>query len=355
MSILDQPKQIARLDQQNMMGSILALRSQCLEALRAARKLRIPRNYKAVKNICLSGMGGSALGGHIIQSLFFDSLKVPLHIVNGYHLPAWVNRDTLCIISSYSGTTEETLSAYSEARRQGAKIVGITTGGQLAEVFIKHQAPFYLVKEKSNPCGQPRMGLGYSVFGQIGILEKIGFLKIDRRELGRAFAFLNKAAAKFLSTVPTKRNAAKKAAEFLHNGVAIIFAAEFLSGNAHVFANQLNESAKNFSAYYLISELNHHLMEGFAHPRNDKKNLKVMLFESSLYHPRIQRRFVITRDILKKNSLLSLEYKLRGKNKWEQMLEMLVFGSFASFYLAILNGINPSPVPWVDYFKKRLK
>ena len=133
-----------------------------------------------------------------------------------------------------------------------------------------------------------------------------------------------------------------------------MIASGFLSGNAHVLANQINENAKTFANYFIISELNHHLLEGLKFPNNNSKNLHFFFFESDLYHPRNQKRYAITKDTLNKFKISHFSYHLTGKTELEQSFEALLFGTYVAFYLAILNSIDPSSIPWVDYFKEEL-
>lgn len=338
-----------------MLSSIEMLGLQCEQAWREAKKVKIPASYKKAKNVVISGMGGSALGGHVIQFLFWDKIKVPFQVINSYTIPASVSRDTLFLASSYSGTTKEVLNTLTQAQKKQAKVLGIAAGGKLGSLIKSGKMPGYVFEEKYNPCGQPRMGVGYSVFGQLGLLQKAGIIKLSDAEVKKAISWLKGFNAKFGVAQPIAKNPAKKLAERLFGKIPCIVAADFLTGNAHIFANQLNENSKNFSNYFLVSELNHHLLEGLGHPKKDKKVLEFVFIQSDLYYPRNQRRIEITKDVVENNSIGFVEYRLRGQSKLEQFLEMLILSSYVSFYLAMLNGIDPSPIPWVDYFKEQLK
>jgi len=127
-----------------------------------------------------------------------------------------------------------------------------------------------------------------------------------------------------------------------------------LVGNLHTIVNQINESAKNFSCYFPLPELNHHLMEGLTNPKNNSKNLIFVFIESNLYLKRIQLRYKITKEVLKKKNIEYVEFKAKEKTKILQSFEILLFGSYLSFYLSMLYKIDPSLIPWVEYFKKRL-
>jgi glucose/mannose-6-phosphate isomerase len=340
------PQQIKKLDKSNLLGSIELLGKQCAEAWRDVKKIKIPASYRDVENIVVSGMGGSALGGHLIQSLFSGQLKKPLEIVRGYKLPSYVGPKTLVILSSYSGNTEETLAAAAEAKKRKAKIVGLATGGALAAFLRRNHYPAYIFKPTYNPSNQPRMGLGYSIMGQTGLLKQCGLLRVEEQEIRAAIEELG---------IRNYELGIKKFVAALKNKIPVVVASEFLNGNAHVLTNQINENAKCFATYFELPELNHHLMEGLKNPAANKQNLKFILVNSNLYLPRNQKRYKILKEVLQKNKINFLEYQPKAKTKFQQSMETLLFGSYVSFYLAMEYDLDPSPVPWVDFFKKRLK
>ncbi|MBT4433343.1 SIS domain-containing protein [Candidatus Falkowbacteria bacterium] len=346
-------KTIQKLDKKNMYSSIASLSSQCKQVLEEQNSIKIPSNYKNIDNIIVSGMGASNLGGYIIKNLYKQELKVPIEIVKDYNLPNYVNKKTLCIISSYSGTTEETLSTLKEARKKGAKIFIITTGGKLNKFALKYKIPSYIFEPKNNPCNEPRMGLGYSIFGQIIIFNKLGLLKITNKEFKSVIKTIKKFNNKF-NIENKKNNYSLEVAKKIHNKIPIVIGSEILLGNIHAFNNQINENAKNFSTRMELPNINHHLLEGLREPKSNQKNLCFIFLNSHLYHKRNQKRYEITKKVIKKNKINFTEYSLSSKTKLDQVFEALVFGSYASFYLAMLNKINPSPVPFVDFFKKEI-
>lgn len=345
-------KQIKKLDKSNLLESIELLGKQCEQTWREIKKLRMPKKYRNIENVVISGMGGSTLGGHIVQSLFANQLCAPLEIVRGYSLPGYIGPKTLLILSSYSGNTEETLAAAYVGQKNKAKIVGLTTGGQLANFLQRNNYPSYIFQPAFNPSRQPRMGLGYSIVGQMGILKQCGLLKVNNQEIKEVIEKLR--ILNYELRIENKNSFAKKLAQCLKGKIPILIGSEFLVGNIHTFANQINENAKCFAAYFELPELNHHLMEGLKNPSANPKNLIFVLFNSNLYHPRNQKRYKILKEVLQKNKINFIEYQPKAKTKTLQSFEVLLLGSYASFCLAILYDLDPSPVPWVDFFKKRL-
>lgn len=350
----DNINSIRQLDKENLLGSIEALPKQCQQTWEDLKKIEIPFSYKEVNNIVLNGMGGSALGGRIIESLYYDSLRVPFKVINSYTLPRFVDEKTLYILSSYSGTTEEVLATGNEALKRKAKCLGITTGATLGEYFKENRIPHFLINPKHNPCGKPRMALGYSILGIMGLIGKCGLVELKNDEIQKVIETLNKVNRLYNINVWLKDNIAKKIAKSFWGKVVILVGAEFLAGSVHGFRNQLHENSKNFADYFLISELNHHLMEGLAQPKTNPRNLIFLFLQSPDYHPLIKKRFEITKEVVKKNKIEFLEYTCFSATKLNQAFEIEHFGSYVNFYLAMLNQIDPSPIPWVDYFKDRM-
>lgn len=355
MNTLDNLTKIKKLDSGKVLPSIQMLGEQIKQSWQEFKKVKLPKDYQNINKVVINGMGGSGLPGHILRSVFFDQLKVPVGVINSYQLPASLDKNTLYIISSYSGMTEEPLSTFSSAKKRGARIFGITSGSILASWIKSGQLPGFIFKPKFNPSAQPRMGLGYSFGAHLALFEKLGLIKISDSQIKNCLANLSKLQTKFAIEKPTGSNLAKKLALQIQNKIPVVVAAEFLSGNAHVLANQFNESAKNFSVYFLISELNHHLLEALSFPRTNSKNLFFLLFDSKFYYYKNRTRTKITQHIVTKNKIKSFIYPLTTNDKLSQSFEMLLFGSYLSFYLAILNNVNPAKIPWVDYFKKELK
>jgi glucose/mannose-6-phosphate isomerase len=339
-------EEIKKLDPKNVLGSTELLLAQCEQILDDSNSFSLPESHKKAKNVVFSGMGGSALGAQLVQSLYKDKLKLPFYINNDYSFPNFANEDTLVILSSYSGTTEETLASAHDAILRNCKIVSITTGGELESLLKEKKLPVFKFDPKNNPCGQPRLGTGYSFYGTIILLQKAGVLEIEKDELLSAI----EPVRKYNDMI---RSEAIKFSQNLYERVPVIFAAEHLVGTAHVLRNQFNETSKNFSSYSPLPELNHHLMEGLKNPKDSR--LTVFSIDSDLYSERIKKRIELTKDVVSKNNVPFISYKAGSPEKLSQVLELLSFGGFLTFYLSILYDQDPSLIPWVDYFKEQLK
>jgi glucose/mannose-6-phosphate isomerase len=355
---LDNTSIYKKYDTGRVAESIELLPDQMRQVLGDARLIKIPREYNKITNVVVSGMGGSNLGTHFTRSAWGDKIKVPVSIIAGYEVPAYVDKNTLFLISSYSGTTEEPLSTYRIAKKRGAKIAAITENSKkskLLKIMLRDNVPGYIFKPDLNPSGQPRLGVGYSIFGQAVIMAKTGLFSIKTKEMEDIIANLEIWTRKLRPISPASQNLAKKLCTATYKKIPIFVASQHLAGNLHVVRNQMNECSKQFADYLEIPDLNHHLMEGLQFPGENKKILSFVFFMSKFYDKRIEKRFELTRQIVKKNKIATHVQALKGKTKLIESFELLQLGEWLSYYLGILNQINPAEIPYVDWFKSQLK
>lgn len=346
------PALLKRLDPQDVFGSVQRFARQGRQAVADLQTLKFPRLRGKVDTIVLAGMGGSALGAHIIQAACSQELRVPLVIVNDYNLPAWVGRRTLVILASYSGTTEETLAAWPHAKKTGAKIAVIAAGGNLGRIARSNNLPAYIFNPIENPSKQPRLGLGYAVFGLLGMLHKMGLLDLTPNAIAEALEVATRTVRRTDLRSPSSPIAQLSAR--LVGRSAYVVAAEHLVGAAHAISNQLNETAKTIATYFAIPELNHHLMEGLGNPKQNVRRTTFLLLQSNLYGPRIQKRFRLTADVVQKNGAKALPLRLTSRTRLAQAIEALVLGGALTLGLGLRYHVNPAEIRWVNYFKKKL-
>ena len=354
-SILDSREEMSALDTLNALGSLEMLGSQVQAIWSEAKKITFPESYAHVKNIVVAGMGGSVLGTHLIQSVFKDQLTVPVLIVPDYTLPSFVNEDTLVILSSYSGSTEETLAAAEDALLKRAKITGLTSGGPIAAFLSSHNFPALVFDPVFNPSNVPRMALGYSLFGQVALLAHIGLLNVTDEDFNSVLEVIANVHLENSANVLQENNPAKLLAFDIITRLPIITVSQHLEGAAHVFANQLNENAKTFSEYRVIPEMNHHLLEGLQFPESNPSTLLFITVHSDLYLKSNQDRLDLSEELLEKHSLEYRQYTVKGKNALSQAFELVLFGGYVSFYLSMLYNQNPLVTPQVEWLKSELK
>lgn len=329
-----------------VLKSINFFPEQIKDSFEKSSMLDIPEEYKQVKNIVACGMGGSRFPHYIIKELFKEEINLPYLINDDYNLPGFVDDNTLVILSSYSGTTEEVLTVGKKAYAKKAKIIGISENGDLKLFLDEIKAPGYYFDPVYNPSGQPRIGFGYLVGGILGLLSNLKVLNFPKNEIISAVGNIK---------IGKIEKDAEQMAKQILNKYPYYIVSEFLTGIGNSMANQTNETAKSISSFRVIPELNHHLMEGLKNPEGLKKMSIFIFFFSKLFSSSIQKRFFITKEVVEKNDIQTLWHELKGANKVEQAFELMAFGSYLSMHLASLYGENPTTVPFVDYFKKKLK
>lgn len=345
MANLNNTEEIQKIDPQNTVGSTELLSEQCEAAWTQVNKIDVPASYREIKNIVFCGMGASIYGALVLKALAGREMPFPAEVVSDYFLPDYVNSNTLVVLTSYSGTTEEVLSCAVEAKSRNAKMVVITKGGQLAQFAKENNLPAYIFDAKLNPAGAPRFGCGYSILGLIGLLNKIGIFEIGEHEISEAISRLKE-------KIKDLKSQAQKDSLILSGKIPVIFAAEHLSGNAQILRNQFNETSKTFSAFYLLPDLNHHLMEGLQFPKDAP--LHFLILNTKNFSEKIEKRIELTIDVIKQNNHEVFEFKTSGQTVYDDFLEVLVYGSFLTLYLGLIYDQNPAINPWVDYFKKKL-
>jgi glucose/mannose-6-phosphate isomerase len=338
-------EEIKRIDPQDTVGSTNMIPQQMEAAWEEVNTVTAPQEYRNIKNIVFCGMGASIYGALVLKALLGREMPFPSEIVTDYFLPDYVDDQTLVVLTSYSGTTEEVLSCAEEAKAKKAKMVVLTKGGPLAEFAKDNNLPAYIFDGKLNPAGTPRLGNGYTILGLIGLLNKIGVIDIEDKELENAIIRLKE------NFEDLRKQAVEDVALF-YDKIPIVFAAEHLSGNAQILRNQFNETSKVFSACYLVPDLNHHLMEGLQFPKGSK--LQFIVLNSPNYSEKIRRRMELTIDVVKQNGHDVYEFMTSGSTVYDDFLEALQYGSFLTLYLALVYDQNPAINPWVDYFKGEL-
>lgn len=350
---LDDPKIITKYDKCHMLAVVESFPRQCLEAKKIGLGFKLPGNFKTgFKNIVCTGLGGSAIGADIARSYIADEAKIPILVNRNYSLPKFVNRQTLVIVASYSGNTEETLSAYEDARSKGATLIAITSGGKLHENAIRHNTPTLLI-----PKGlQPRCALGYAFFPLLILLSKIGVISNKSKEIDEAIKVLGMLkAGRIGHEITENKNPAKSIARALYLKYPVIY-----GSNDHIdcvvtrWRGEFAENSKALSSSHVFPELTHNEIVGWENPPAVIKNSVVIILRDSGDHPRISKRMDIAANIIKGMGVKVIEVNSVGKGLLARVFSLIYIGDFASFYLAILNKLDPTPVDRIAYLKKEL-
>lgn len=342
-------------DQRLVFESIKNYPLQLKQAFNEILKIDLPKKIFSFKKILVCGMGGSRFPSLIIKNLYKKFLNSIYEINDDYQLPGWVDEKTLVVLSSYSGTTEEVVNSYYLAKKNKASVFFISTGGELRQLATKNNDLGYFFDPIYNPSLQPRLGVGYLLGSHLGLLVNLGFLKNKEEEIRDAFDETSLFLKKLMPEVTIKNNPAKILAKEVYGFYPNYIVAEFLSGVGNAMANQTNETAKSTASFWLIPELNHHLMEGLKNPASFSKIALFIFFSSDLYSPPIRKRFQITKEVVEKYQIKTRWFQVEGKKAIHQVINLMGFASFYTFYLSVLYQENPVVIPYVDYFKKRLK
>ncbi len=346
--VIESVERIRQADPEGMLDRIKELPNQVRDAWAIAQRARIPPAYGDVRSIVVSGMGGSAIGGDLAAALVAGELKVPMSVHRDYGLPAYVGRDSLVIASSYSGNTEETLSAFEDARKRGAKVIAITTGGRLAELATAAGFPVVTFSY----AARPRATLGYSLTLVLGVLAKMGLVRDLASDVDRALADVAKLQERVHEGART--NDAKKLAAALSGKIPFVYGAGVMGVMARRVKGQLNENAKEWAAYDVLPELDHNAVVGFPQPPVAKQAIAVLILRSSGDLGRHRVRWEVTKELLDQAGIEHHSLELPGATALSETLQMTYYTDHVSFYVALLNGADPSPNRSIDFLKDRL-
>jgi glucose/mannose-6-phosphate isomerase len=308
-------------------------------------------NQKPVQadNIVYAGLGGSSLAALVSTS--WPGYVVPFEIVRNYDIPAYVSDRTYFIAASYSGNTEETLSALEQAEAKGAQIAIIAGGGKLVEIAREKGYPLALLPKAE----QPRYAVFYNLKALISLLTAAGLLVADGidDELKRAGDYLQSAVKPWVATIPTAQNQAKQIALEVIGKSAVVYSGPKLWPAAYKWKISFNENAKHVAWANQYPEFNHNEFMGWT-KQPPQKPYAVIDLRSSLEHPRVQKRFEVTERLLSGLRPAPIVVQAEGNDLLEQLLWTIAFGDFVTIYTALLNGLNPAPVDLIEKFKKSL-
>ena len=341
---LNNMKAIRAIDKDNMRDLLISFPNQCEEALSIGRGISIKSSHKRrYSNIVFTGLGGSAIGADIIKGYLDKEISIPIFVNRDYAIPRFVDKNSLVFAVSYSGNTEETLSAYAEVKKAGSKVVVITSGGKLKAKALKNKDVVITV-----PSGYPpRAALGYSFIPGLMALGKLGIIRNKAAEIKKAIKFMRR----------MKPDAeAKEIAKKVHDKFPAIYSADkHMYCIATRWRGQFAENSKTLSSSHVFPEMNHNEIVGWVYPKTLlRSSFIAVILKDDGDHDRVKKRMRITTSILKKANFKVVEVKSKGKTLLERMLSLIYIGDFASFYLALLNREDPTPVDRITYLKKEL-
>lgn len=342
--ILDNLSKIKKLDKSNMAGFIAEFPQKCQQAYKEAQKISLSKEYKNVKNVIICALGGSAISGELSKGLS-DQLKKPIIINRSENLPNSTDKDSLVVLISYSGNTQEVLLCGQEAKQRKSKIFIITQGGKLKIFGKQNNFPMF---NFTYPA-PPRAGLAYLLMPLLVIFEKIGLIKKNSLKINKK---LQNFCQNLNPQTLTEKNLAKYLAYAMFDRLPIIIAPPELVSVAYRWKTQMAENAKSFLFFEAKPEIFHNFIES-VFPKRLNDEFIFLIFND------------IKKNYLNKKSSKILENFLKEKFCWEkvpffgqdaltQTFSLILLGDWISFYLALLNEVDPSPVRQIKKFKKHL-
>jgi glucose/mannose-6-phosphate isomerase len=339
------------LDRDDMHGHLWRMPEVVRLAWQQGLAWRLPDGYRQVDKVLVLGMGGSAIGGDLLASLAAGPGRMPVLVRRGYGLPGFVDSRTLVLASSYSGATEETLDGFRQALSSPAKAVAVTTGGPLLDAASQAGVPVL----QFSYDGPPRAAIGYSFLLMLAIAEQLDlFCGSLGKAVEESVEVLSLQRVSLGGGSPERKNPAKQLSRLLRGRMPVIYGAEQMAAVARRWKSQINENANNWAMFEEFPEFNHNSIEGFGLPAGGVQLLSAVFLWSDHYSPRVRMQMEAARTQLKERRIPCHDVDAEGESPLAQMLSAVYFGDWVSYYLSLLNGIDPTQTPDLTSLKRAL-
>lgn len=347
MAKIDQDK-IDRIDKENMRELLVNFSRQWENAIDLTDSLSLNINTDRIENICFAGMGGSAIGADLIRTFSYRECSKPVYVARHYNIPEWIDENTLFITCSYSGNTEETLSAFSQAREKGAQIIAVTSGGELLIRASKNNLDHIKI-----PGGlPPRAALAYSFIPLYRIFQELGFIETGLQELNDTARFLQE-QGKLLAD-PNESEAFLIANDIANTLPVIYSDSTFMEPVNLRWRGQFEENAKTLAYGNLFPELNHNEIVGWEKITHLTGRLSVIMLRDQKDPEKVKQRMEITEELINSHTASIYTLETRGEHRLTRMFSLIQLGDWVSYYLALLNEADPTPVAKIDLLKSKL-
>jgi glucose/mannose-6-phosphate isomerase len=348
---LDDLDLFKKIDVEDMLSHILTLPQQVQEAWQLGQHLS-PGDENGYRQIIIAGMGGSAIGADMLAAYAAPVCRLPIHVHRDYDLPAWARgKETLVILSSHSGDTEETISSYQSAIANGCSTLAITRGGRIGQIAEEHGA----LQWNFIHAGQPRSAVGFNFMLPLAFLCRKGLLPDAGKDVAAAVDLMNAQAKSLAPESPVAGNPAKRMAGQLINRWVTVVGAGYLAPIARRWKGQINEIAKAWAQFEFLPEIDHNTLAGIVNPECQLQQMMTLFLQSSCDHPRNRLRMDLTRQAFMLEGLNTDFIKAAGESPMEQIWSTLQFGDFLAYYLAMAYQIDPTPIPAIQGFKQQMK
>ena len=350
MHLLDDVDYCQMIDMQGMLRHIRSLPTQIETAWSQVHdRKNLPTERPS--SVAILGMGGSAIGGDIACSLAYGVSEIPMVVHRDYGIPRWVGSSSLVIAVSHSGNTEETLSGFEEAYRRGSTLFVIASGGKLIEMAEKYGVPYYRYESEA----PPRASIGFLLMPILAVLNSTGVYKVDEDLVSNTVDCLNRLKQSIDAEVATEDNKAKQLAVYLHGHIGLILASHPLTAIARRWKTQINENAKTACFFEVLPELCHNTIVGVDFPSRLSDVLRVLMLRSAFSNERNRLREEIVGQLFEHSGIGCEQVKIEAPfHPLCEALQLVMLGDFVSYYLSLLNRVNPTTILNIDYLKLKL-
>lgn len=351
-SLLDDPEYVQDLDSNGMLKAITDFPHSARTAMDNIEDLEINIHGVDYSSILVSGMGGSAVGGLLLRDWLYDNLKIPIIVNRAYHLPAWVDDKTLIYAVSYSGNTEETLSQYEEALERGCTVICFCSGGQLEEKANENGQ--VLVKF---PMGhQPRAAIPFQFYSLAGVTRKIGLISdVKWGEVSESIEVVDKHCSEMNPDISLDSNPGKKMAEAIKGYVPFIYAPRLFNSVAYRYSTQFNENSKSPAGTNFYPEAFHNSIMAREGAETLLKRLCAIIIHDSEGDGRLNKKIDFSIELMSKTFGKTIDVQTRGESNLARMMSALIQGDYASAYLGILYGVDPSSTESIRILKDSMR
>ena len=348
--MLDDLKLYDQIDQSGMRYRLKGLGQQSRNVPSLIEKSDVPDEVTGIRQVVIVGMGGSGAGGDLVADLAIaEEFQIPVTTWRDYHLPAWIDREVLLIVCSYSGETEETLSAFQAGFEKKARLIAVTSGGSLLTMAMSDNVPVVRIPRNL----EPRSAIGYMTLVPLALLSKLGLCPTYNLDLLEVAGLLESLAKTYCETTPLDRNPAKALASELRGHLPIIVGGGLLSGAVKKWKNDIQENAKTWAGFELLPEHGHNGIVAYGLPECLLNNARVMFLDSTFLSPQIRIGYEAVSELLDRSGIKFSIVEAPGKDRLSHIIGTVYLGSWVSYYLAVSYGIDPSPAPSIDFLKQR--
>lgn len=343
---LDDNQYFSALDSQKMINDINGLPLQLQQAWNEGSKKAIT-NISSFDTVVIAGMGGSAIGADLMAGYISDFCPIPVSIHRDYGLPAWAGKRTLVVLSSHSGNTEETLSAFIAAHERGCSVVTISRGGQLTRMATEKEYTAWTFQHD----GQPRAAVGFSFGLLLALFRRLGLIPDQGEFVSGAVEIMQAQQKNLLPEAPTHINPAKRLAGQLIGRNIVVMASGCLAPVARRYKGQVNELSKAWSQFEFLPEANHNTLAGVENPSDLLSHMVVLFLRGDCDRPQNRLRADMTREVFMQQGVGTDTVDAKGDHPLANIWSLLHFGDYMTYYLAMAYQVDPGPIVIMDEFK----